>query len=725
VTPEQVAQETIWDVMLKGASEVYEFGSYRIGVGERVLRRQDQIVPLPPKCFDTLLVLAQHGGNVVEKERLMRAVWPDSFVEEGNLAQNIFVLRKALGEHPGGGQYIQTIPKRGYRLVVPPTPVREAPVLPAVPSVHPIGPASAPLFEPPSSPSSGPSRGPRRISYFIAAGIAVASALGVALWVSSLGERAVTGARITRLTVPNTIAYGIISPDGTHIAYVSPEAAGQSVWVRETGGVGSGLRLAGPLPGHLWGVSYSPNGKYLYYTLEEDLHPTGGTLFRMRAEGGEAEKLMTHVGAAPAFSPDGHRMVFKHYDANDHGYLLTAGELGGDAKIIAQSTASYAFYNYRWAADGKSIYYVEGTRYPGGGSGWSLWELPAAGGQARMVMAPRPQPLRSVNWFSRSEILALIPDEESGAAQVWHLGAGGPARRLTNDINDYLQIDLTADGRTLLANSGETLDSIWTASAPGAGSTEPVVRLPLPAGSYSDPVWTVDGRIVFVGQSNLWLATPDGAERKPLLPERVTAAEPVVSADGRFIVFVLQRPGSRNLWRVGLNGTGLQQVTKGRFDWHPALSQDGKWVAYASYLQGQRALWKAPLDGSGSPVKLVDAGGIDLVFSPDSKLFAYATDLGEIEVRSFGDGSLVRKMTAPADAFQLHWSRDGKDLIYVTHSGRSEEFWGEPIAGGPAVLIGTPLPHDVVTVDWSRDARRIVYLRRELRVDLSLITNLR
>jgi len=189
--------------------------------------------------------------------------------------------------------------------------------------------------------------------------------------------------------------------------------------------------------------------------------------------------------------------------------------------------------------------------------------------------------------------------------------------------------------------------------------------------AYDHPVRTLDGRVVFVGQSNLWLATPDGAERKPLLPGRVTAAEPVVSADGRFIVFVLQRPGSRNLWRIGLEGGGLQQVTKGRFDWHPALSPDGKWVAYASYLQGERALWKTSVDGSGSPVKLVDAGVIDLAFSPDSELFAYADDLGEIEVRSFADGSLVRKMTAPADADNLYWNRDGKDLIYVTHSDRS------------------------------------------------------
>src|SRR5271157_4563896 len=103
----------------KGVGESYEFGPFRLSVAERVLWRGEQIVALSPKCFDTLLVLVRHGGSVVEKEALIRAVWPDSFVEEGNLAQNIFTLRKALGELPEGGQYIQTLPKRGYRLVMP------------------------------------------------------------------------------------------------------------------------------------------------------------------------------------------------------------------------------------------------------------------------------------------------------------------------------------------------------------------------------------------------------------------------------------------------------------------------------------------------------------------------------------------------------------------------------------------------------------------------------
>jgi len=95
----------------------YSFGDFRIDAVERVLMRKGELVPLTPKVFDLLLLLVENHGHVVEKERLMKEVWPDAFVEEGNLTQNISVLRKALGNSINGNQYIQTIPRRGYRFV--------------------------------------------------------------------------------------------------------------------------------------------------------------------------------------------------------------------------------------------------------------------------------------------------------------------------------------------------------------------------------------------------------------------------------------------------------------------------------------------------------------------------------------------------------------------------------------------------------------------------------
>jgi DNA-binding winged helix-turn-helix (wHTH) protein/TolB-like protein/Tfp pilus assembly protein PilF len=97
----------------------YEFGRFRLKTAERVLLREGEHVPLTPKVFDILITLVEKRGQVVEKDDLMKRVWPNTFVEEGNLTQNISLLRKALGESSTGVQFIETVPRRGYRFVAP------------------------------------------------------------------------------------------------------------------------------------------------------------------------------------------------------------------------------------------------------------------------------------------------------------------------------------------------------------------------------------------------------------------------------------------------------------------------------------------------------------------------------------------------------------------------------------------------------------------------------
>ncbi|HSB08948.1 MAG TPA: winged helix-turn-helix domain-containing protein [Blastocatellia bacterium] len=103
--------------MVEHLKHFYEFDRFRVNIAERLLLRGEEVVPLTPKVFDILLTLIENSGQVVSKDGLMKKVWPDSFVEEGNLTQNISLLRKALGEGHNGHQYIETVARRGYRFV--------------------------------------------------------------------------------------------------------------------------------------------------------------------------------------------------------------------------------------------------------------------------------------------------------------------------------------------------------------------------------------------------------------------------------------------------------------------------------------------------------------------------------------------------------------------------------------------------------------------------------
>lgn len=105
--------------MTDETSALYEFGRFQVKADERVLRRGDELVSLTPKAFDILLTLLESAGHIVNKDDLMKKVWPNTFVEEGNLTQNVSLLRKALGESANGPQFIETVPRRGYRFVAP------------------------------------------------------------------------------------------------------------------------------------------------------------------------------------------------------------------------------------------------------------------------------------------------------------------------------------------------------------------------------------------------------------------------------------------------------------------------------------------------------------------------------------------------------------------------------------------------------------------------------
>ena len=96
---------------------IYEFGAYRLDESERTLSRDGQALPLPAKAFDTLLLLVGESGHLLEKDEMMRRLWPDTFVEEANLTNNISLLRKALASGAAESAYIETVPRRGYRFI--------------------------------------------------------------------------------------------------------------------------------------------------------------------------------------------------------------------------------------------------------------------------------------------------------------------------------------------------------------------------------------------------------------------------------------------------------------------------------------------------------------------------------------------------------------------------------------------------------------------------------
>ncbi len=170
----------------------YDFGPYRLDARARVLLHGRTIVPLTPKVLDTLVVLVEHCGAIVSKEQLIKAVWPDTFVEESNLSQNVSVLRKALGHDPDNLTYIETVPKRGYRLV-PEVLIREVEIPPALLEVEQPNPPTLLDEEPAITSPSSARRHRTRVAGALAAGLILCGAL--TLWYYQQPDRTSSGIR--------------------------------------------------------------------------------------------------------------------------------------------------------------------------------------------------------------------------------------------------------------------------------------------------------------------------------------------------------------------------------------------------------------------------------------------------------------------------------------------------------------------------------------------------
>ena len=133
---------------------IYEFGQFRLDREAHLLVSGEKIVALEPKAVDVLLILVEKHGELVARQDLMSAVWPNTFVEESNLSSNISILRRQLGATPDGGDYIQTIPKRGYRFAAAVKQVQDEP--PTLAAGQDVGSRAAPALEPESDRSATP-----------------------------------------------------------------------------------------------------------------------------------------------------------------------------------------------------------------------------------------------------------------------------------------------------------------------------------------------------------------------------------------------------------------------------------------------------------------------------------------------------------------------------------------------------------------------------------------
>jgi Tol biopolymer transport system component/DNA-binding winged helix-turn-helix (wHTH) protein len=684
-----------------GGRQYFQFGSFRLDPTRRLLSRQGQVIPLTPKVLDTLLVLVENRGRAVDKEELMKAVWPDTFVEEGNLTQNISTLRKVLGESPTDHAYIETIPKRGYRFVAVVT-------------------------------ESRPGRWliPRRALLW--AGVLLAF-LGIAvagLWLASRR----TAPPESLVAVPLTSYPGLelnpsFSPDGNHVAFAwngekqdnfdiyvkligaqrplritdHPARDYRPAWspdgrfmafLRETGAGHAAVlvipaigglerRLALVFPesrgarGYLGGsyLEWTADGKWLATTdASSPEEPMG--LFLISVATGEKRRLTSpprlYLGDRnAAFSPDSRVLAFSRDRGGHLGelcLLALSSELAPEAEPKCTDLGQRAARSLLWTRDGREIIYsahYASTGRPG------LFRVAVSELRGRSGLPQRLPTNAASAWDPaispngrRLAYSSLLIDGD-----IWRLDLFGPGARTTRLISStHLDANpqYSPDGQSIVFFSTRSgRPAIWLRAGDGSETQLTSFEAPM----TGSPRWSPDGnRIVFdsnlEGDFRLYTIHPDGGGLRRLTRHLGNSAVASWSKDGRWIYFASNRTGEHQVWKIpAVDGEAVQLTRNGGYV--AFESPDGKYVYYSKFAN-TTSVWRVPA-GGGEETKVLDSvRPFDFAVVEDGIYFASPTDRGRsIRFLRFATGAVAEIAEIKGVPFNgLSVSPDGRFLLY-------------------------------------------------------------
>lgn len=342
--------------METATNQLYEFGPFQLDPARRLLLREGQVVPLTHKVFETLALLVRNSGRVVEKDELLKEIWPDTFVEEGSLSRNISVLRKTLGEGPSDHEYIQTIPKRGYRFVADVREVVEPMASPDEAVRRDTDPANLAVTVP--SAVVVVKRNIGRVYVLLPILLIALAACALAFYRFVGRDAAATPAppmTVTRFTHTGKAIDAAISPDGKYIVYVVADAGQQSLWVKQVA-AGSNVQIVPPADVSFQGLAFSSDGNYVYYNLWDKKHV--GAIYRIPALGGIATKVINDVMPTIAVSPDNQKLAFVRSVAATHEQLLMVANADGteERRVVSRDSSRIGWFGQpAWSPDGKTL----------------------------------------------------------------------------------------------------------------------------------------------------------------------------------------------------------------------------------------------------------------------------------------------------------------------------------------------------------------------------------
>lgn len=702
----------------------FTFGPFLLDLESRALLRNGERLPLAGRTLDTLAVLLQNRGRLLDKDELLSLIWPGMVVDEANLSQSIFTLRKVLGDSRKDPRYIATIAGRGYQFVGPVTEV----------TTHASRTADFAGKAQPETESRPAVVGRLLRRYVIAAGIAsLVAAAGMVWFLAKRPVRAPSELIERRLTFNSSaseVASAVISPDGKYLAYSDP--AGIHVRLLSTGEerliAASSVGKAGAFS---WIDSWFPSGtELLGHSREAGGHSSMWAVSIM----GQSVRELRAEAWGWSVSPDGTRIAFSPATADGYRPEIWMMDDRGEnpQKVLGLPDGEF-LWSVRWSPDGQRLAYI---RAKAPRESLESCDLKGANRTTAIIVPGLGQWVRSASWLPDGRIVYSQAEAADVDANLWQVRVNpegtptGKPKRITHWAGvDVQGLTASADGTRLVLRKETFPSQIYIGELEPAGRrVRPPQRLTNDEAVDWATAWTADSKAVLFtsdrgGKWGVFKQAIGDSTAQPLIEGRESANLARVSPDGSWVFYSERASMERNrshglrLMRLAVNGGPpkllYESVGAQLQDYPCARHPANRCVIIEASLDDKRLLITAfdPLKGKGQLLRTVEKdryAGFSWALSPDGSVLAIARgDQPDIHIRLLSlTGGMDREIDVKhwPSASSLEWSPDGKGLycgsvtsksgtlLYVDLKGTAKVVARSSEVGGGAFIAAVPSP---------------------------------
>jgi serine/threonine protein kinase len=553
-----------------------------------------------------------------------------------------------------------------------------------------------------------------------------------------------------------------ISPDGKFAAYVKRFENGKESLIIRQLLTGSAVEIIPPSTAAIHSLTFSPNGEFIYYVISKKSDemaaqtkviykvPQMHFIYKVPTLGGRIEELFNDqfIRTKIMFSPDGRKMVFVKDFGPETAVFIADSEGKNQQEILKNTEIGVDRINEAvWSPNDNQLFLWVYNK------GDTVNEKPDFKAQiARFDLGERSFKILSEKTWSlahsirclgdNSGVLFLGNQEIRGVLQIWYLSfANEQLKQITTDSNGFSSLDISRDGRTILAAKDEEISSIWSFNPSSKEFKQLKSESKIPFANAPISL-TPDGKILFtkgVGtQGKIFSMDENGDNEKQITFGSGDDLYPISTPDGKYVVFSSNRTGRVCLWRVNPDGANPFQITRVemRVDERPQVMPDGKSILFSRVGgdgtdQGVRrvsldgaenellihtkdsAYFRAPkISPNGQYLAFLDNDYHPVTFRPD-----YIIKIAKFSNRQLGSIITTKELDSYNDTFQ--WSPDSQSLTYIKNG--TPNLWSFPIKGGKETQLTDFSLGNLRNYVWSADGKRILIIRGIVNFDLVLI----